>query len=359
MRLAAPGMANVRDVRVMKAFRVLSRTKLYWGLADHLPDRRAWPRRIPSSGRNIFLSYGNLTDVLRQVSITGLVATGMTIVILLGGIDLSVGSVMGFSTIICAMLLTQSGWTAASMMGVPARDAAVSFIAVAFLARFVFSGLARGRDVDAGRRREIALGPWRGVRIPALLGLVAAVAVAWFTISQVPTKFGVLGVLLVTPCVALLLGSINGAPDRRGTAAAVHRHAGDDGQRARHRPAHRRSGQRGRRGLHRHQRDRRLRNSALDAVGHRADAERVLPGGDHPVRRDPAFHRLWPLRLRHRRQHRGGQAVRHQGRTGSVHRLSALRAAGGSRRRAASSRNTARANPTPAPASNSTRSPRW
>ena len=33
---------------------------------------------------------------------------------------------------------------------------------------------------------------------------------AWFTVSQIPTKFGVLGVLLVTPCVALLLGCING-----------------------------------------------------------------------------------------------------------------------------------------------------
>jgi simple sugar transport system permease protein len=130
-------------------------------------------------------------------------------VILLGGIDLSVGSVMGFSTIICAMLLTKSGWTAASVMGVPAATA-VSFAAVAFLARFVFGGLARGRDVSAGRRLEIVLGPWRGVRIPALLGLVAAATVAWFTIGQVPTKFGVLGVLLVTPCVALLLGSING-----------------------------------------------------------------------------------------------------------------------------------------------------
>jgi simple sugar transport system permease protein len=78
------------------------------------------------------------------------------------------------------------------------------------LARFVFGGLARGRDDRAGRRRAIALGQWRGVWIPALLGLVAAVAVAWFTASQVATKFGVLGVVLVTPCVALLLGSLNG-----------------------------------------------------------------------------------------------------------------------------------------------------
>jgi simple sugar transport system permease protein len=193
----------------MKVLRALSRTKLYWGLLlICLIGALASPHS--SSGNNIFLSYGNLTDVLRQVSITGLVATGMTMVILLGGIDLSVGSVMGFSTIICAMLLTKSGWTAASVMAVPATTA-VSFMAVAFLARFVFSGLARGRDDSAGRRREITLGRWRRTWIPALLGLAAAVAVAWFTASQVPTKFGVLGVLLVTPCVALVLGGINGA----------------------------------------------------------------------------------------------------------------------------------------------------
>ena len=81
----------------MIVLRLLSRTKLYWGLAIIcLIGALASPHT--SSGRNIFLSFNNLTDVLRQVSITGLVATGMTLVILLGGIDLSVGSVMGFST---------------------------------------------------------------------------------------------------------------------------------------------------------------------------------------------------------------------------------------------------------------------
>src|SRR5579863_765314 len=112
----------------MNALRILSRTKLYWGLLIIcLVGALASPHT--SSGRNIFLSYGNLTDVLRQVSITGLVATGMTIVILLGGIDLSVGSVMGFSTIICAMLLTKPDWTAASAIAVPGA-ALVSFAAV-------------------------------------------------------------------------------------------------------------------------------------------------------------------------------------------------------------------------------------
>jgi len=189
--------------------RILSRTKLYWGLAlICLIGALLSPHT--SAGRNIFLSYQNLTDVLRQVSITGLVATGMTIVILLGGIDLSVGSVMGCSSVICAMLLTKPGWTPAAIMGVPVATISLA-LAVGLLARFVFNGLARGRDVEAGRRREIVLGPWRGYRIPALLGLAAGAIVAAFAASQVPTKFGVLTVLLVTPCFALTLGAINGA----------------------------------------------------------------------------------------------------------------------------------------------------
>ena len=193
----------------MSLFGLLSRTKLYWGLALICIVGAALSPHT-SSGRNIFLSYNNLTDVLRQVSITGLVATGMTIVILLGGIDLSVGSVMGCSTIICAMLLTQPGWTAAAVMGVPAATVAIGLAAALFI-RFVFNGLERGRDVNAGRRREIVLDAWRGWRIPAFVGIAAAAATFFFTASQVPTKFGVLAVLIVTPCFALMLGAINGA----------------------------------------------------------------------------------------------------------------------------------------------------
>jgi simple sugar transport system permease protein len=189
--------------------RILSRTKLYWGLAlICLIGALLSPHT--SSGKNIFLSYQNLTDVLRQVSITGLVATGMTIVILLGGIDLSVGSVMGCASVICAMLLTEPGWTAAAVMSVPAATVATGVAATLFV-RFVFNGLARSRIAEAGRRRDTGLDAWRGFRIPAVLGLLVAAAVAAFAVSQVPEKFGVLAVLLVTPCFALMLGAINGA----------------------------------------------------------------------------------------------------------------------------------------------------
>ncbi|MBV9568527.1 MAG: ABC transporter permease, partial [Hyphomicrobiales bacterium] len=193
----------------MSALRAFSRTKLYWGLAS-ICLIGALTSPHTSSGRNIFLSYPNLTDVLRQVSITGLVATGMTIVILLGGIDLSVGSVMGFSTIICAMLLTKAGWTAASVMGVPAVGL-VSFAAVASLARFVFRSLARERESITGQRREIVLDRSQRLWVPLLLAAIVAMPITLFAASQVSTKFGVIGVLLVTPCVALLLGAINGA----------------------------------------------------------------------------------------------------------------------------------------------------
>ena len=52
-----------------------------------------------------FRSFSNLTSLLRQASFNGLIAIGMTCVILSDGIDLSVGSVFALSAIICAELI--------------------------------------------------------------------------------------------------------------------------------------------------------------------------------------------------------------------------------------------------------------
>lgn len=51
-----------------------------------------------------FFTLLNLTNISRQVSMLGLVATGMTFVILTGGIDLSVGSILAVSGVIAAKL---------------------------------------------------------------------------------------------------------------------------------------------------------------------------------------------------------------------------------------------------------------
>ncbi len=52
-----------------------------------------------------FLEPSNLFNLLRQVSINGLIAFGMTFVILTGGIDLSVGSTLALSSAFVAILM--------------------------------------------------------------------------------------------------------------------------------------------------------------------------------------------------------------------------------------------------------------
>src|ERR671938_1524458 len=51
-----------------------------------------------------FLGGYNITSVLRYNSMFGLVALGMTFVIMTGGIDLSVGSVAALASVVAALL---------------------------------------------------------------------------------------------------------------------------------------------------------------------------------------------------------------------------------------------------------------
>jgi ribose/xylose/arabinose/galactoside ABC-type transport system permease subunit len=56
-----------------------------------------------------FATLGNLRTMVRQTSVVGMGALGMTLVIVLGGIDLSIGSIVAFVTVAIAWLL-QAGW---------------------------------------------------------------------------------------------------------------------------------------------------------------------------------------------------------------------------------------------------------
>lgn len=53
----------------------------------------------------VFLSSGNILNVLRQISTNGILAVGMTFIILTGGIDLSVGSLVAVTSVISGSLL--------------------------------------------------------------------------------------------------------------------------------------------------------------------------------------------------------------------------------------------------------------
>jgi ribose transport system permease protein len=57
------------------------------------------------NGRNLFLSPVNIANVVRSVSENGIMAIGMTLVILIGGIDLSVGAILGLTATAAADLM--------------------------------------------------------------------------------------------------------------------------------------------------------------------------------------------------------------------------------------------------------------
>jgi ribose transport system permease protein len=59
-----------------------------------------------------FSNWENMVNITRNFSFVGIVALGMTLVILTGGIDLSVGSVWGMTAVITASLMS-SGWSMA------------------------------------------------------------------------------------------------------------------------------------------------------------------------------------------------------------------------------------------------------
>ncbi len=71
-----------------------------------------------------FLTGTNLSNLVRQTAINGVVALGMTLVIIAGGIDLSVGSVVGFAGILVALLMKS---------GVPVIWAVLASIIVSFV----------------------------------------------------------------------------------------------------------------------------------------------------------------------------------------------------------------------------------
>ena len=81
-----------------------------------------------------FLTVPNLLNVLRQVSIVGILAIGMTFVILARGIDLSVGSILGIAVVLFAGSMDSRGMLVAIPLGMGAAALAglVNGVGVAY-----------------------------------------------------------------------------------------------------------------------------------------------------------------------------------------------------------------------------------
>lgn len=64
-----------------------------------------------------FLSPRNLTNLMRQTSLNGILATGMTVIILTGGIDLSIGSLVALAGIAVGISQVSWGWANLGLNG--------------------------------------------------------------------------------------------------------------------------------------------------------------------------------------------------------------------------------------------------
>ena len=90
-----------------------------------------------------FLSSINLFNVMRQVSITGLLAIGMTFVILTAGIDLSIGSLLAFAGLVAAAV-AKGGMQDRFTVGEDAIGYGWQLAALAAIAVGLLGGLLQG-----------------------------------------------------------------------------------------------------------------------------------------------------------------------------------------------------------------------
>jgi ribose transport system permease protein len=163
---------------------------------------------VASDGSRIFLQTGNLTDILRQISLIGIMSIAMTFVILTAGIDLSVGSILALATTLVGIALVRQGrGIAVAILIAVAASAAVGVvnglvIAALRIQPFVVTlatmigvrGLAKwlssNENIDIGFGHDVAAQFAAAFRQKAVVIGSYVVAAAAFWVLLVRTVFG-------------------------------------------------------------------------------------------------------------------------------------------------------------------------
>jgi ribose transport system permease protein len=153
----------------------------------------------------IFLTRDNLLNVLTQVSITGIIAIGMTFVIATGGIDLSVGSLLAAASIAGGLLADYGSWIfILGAIGMGLLLGSINGLAVTwgkvvpFVATLAMLTVARGLAlwmsdktpiplVELSILQRIGNDSVLGIPLPALVFLAVTVA-GWVLLNR--TTFG-------------------------------------------------------------------------------------------------------------------------------------------------------------------------
>jgi ribose/xylose/arabinose/galactoside ABC-type transport system permease subunit len=102
---------------------------------------------------DIFLTRRNLMNILRQISVTAIVAIGFTLMLISGGIDLSIGSVLAVSALVAAKLMKAgippivavlAALATGALMGLITGTVTNYFKLVPFIATLAFMQIYRG-----------------------------------------------------------------------------------------------------------------------------------------------------------------------------------------------------------------------
>jgi ribose transport system permease protein len=84
-----------------------------------------------------FYKWGTHRDMLRAVSVYGILACGMTLVIITGGIDLSVGSIIAFTAVCFSLFMIHKGWSAfVAVVACLALGTGCGFVSGGIIAKF-------------------------------------------------------------------------------------------------------------------------------------------------------------------------------------------------------------------------------
>ncbi|WP_085905307.1 ABC transporter permease [Kiloniella majae] len=158
-----------------------------------------------------FLNANNITNILTQITINLILAVGMTFVILIGGIDLSVGSVMAFAAVVAGKAITLPGFgtteiillaclaaiTAGFVCGLLNGVISSYWALPSFIITLGMLNIARGAALQVSEAQTIYSFPFAfeefgsamiyGIPVVFLVALVL-VLLAWFILNR--TVFG-------------------------------------------------------------------------------------------------------------------------------------------------------------------------
>ena len=158
-----------------------------------------------SFSSNVFFSFRNQINVLRQISILGIVSLGVFTTLIAGNLDLSVGSVLGFTSAVCAKLALSAGvaqafvltFLVAALIGfingfLSTRGKNLSIMVTLSMKFIVYSGtllITRTKPIVNLPKNLLVLGKhsFGSIPLPVII-LILVVAFFWFFTSQ--TKFG-------------------------------------------------------------------------------------------------------------------------------------------------------------------------